>query len=63
MVDRRREILEEVVQGSGVSGVESRPPLRANVLRRLAEPARVAASEDDLGPLGPGVPGCPKTDP
>ena len=62
MVDRCGQVLEEPLQGSRVVGVEGRSVWRAELRRRLLEPAGIAAGEDDIGTLGPGAPGCLEPD-
>ena len=55
MVDRRRQVLAEPLQGSHVVGVEGRGALRAEFQRRLLEPVGIAAGEDDISTLSPGA--------
>jgi hypothetical protein len=62
MVDRRRQILEEPLQGNRIGGVEGRCALRAEFQRRLLEPAGISSGEDDFGALSAGASSCLKPD-
>jgi len=57
MVDRRRQVAEEPLQGRRVADVERGGPPRAEFPRRPVKPAGITAGEDHLGALGPGAPG------
>jgi len=51
VVDRRVEMLEEGIEGSGVLGVEDRGAACVKILRGRLQGLGVATSEDDIGSL------------
>jgi hypothetical protein len=55
VIDRCRQVPEEILQSSRVVDVEGRAAVRAHVLRRLREPVGIAAGEDHVGTLRPGT--------
>ena len=52
MVDRRRQALEEPVEGGAVGGVEGRGAERVELECGALEALGIAGGEDDVGPLG-----------
>ena len=57
MVDRRGQLVEELLEPVEVGGVEGRRAPRAELGRGALEALGVAAGEDDVGALGAGAPG------
>jgi hypothetical protein len=56
MVDRRRQLVEELLEPDGVVGVEGRGAQGLQLARGLLQALLVAGSEDDPGAFGPGAP-------
>jgi hypothetical protein len=63
VVDRRRQVAEELHEAVRVGGVEGRAPDRADLPRGVLEALLIAAGEDDLRPFGACQPGGLEADP
>jgi hypothetical protein len=62
VVDRRRQLIEEPLEATEVSRVEGGTAQCVELKRRLLEALRVAAGEDDAGPLAAYSSGCLESD-